>query len=517
MARTTDLPTEWDAIFVGSGLGALMCAAQLAKAGRRCLVTDQHYVPGGYAHHFQRKHKGNKYLFDVALHQTGSLKNGQFMRGLFEDLGIWDKLEVVEMHTAHRSVFPGLDVTVPADLEEYRALLKAQFPAEAEGIDRYIEIMTAIPEELSLLIPDENGAPGPDALAQCPTAMRYMTSSLEDVFNDTVQDPLLRALLAQLWAYLGLPPRECSAILWAQMWCSFHVGGCFYIRGGGQSLSNAFCEVIEDGGGAIKLRTLVDEIVVNDDGRACGIHTAKGESFTAPVIVSNASTLDTFNKLIDARWVPDHVRDQVNSIPVATSIIEAYIGIDGDAAALGLKEHEYFLNLGTDYEAEWARIQDGEFENVSVLLANHSSVNADAAPPGKSVVEVAILAMGDHWLNLSEEEYREKKERVTQVLLDKVSEVIPDIRERIEVIEVGTPKTMYDYSLNPGGSVYGYANHPTTHTVFRPQQRTEIPGLYLASAWTFPGAGFGGAMVSGYTASRLILHDTKEAAAVSAT
>ena len=506
------LTAEWDAIFIGAGLGALMCAARLAKAGRRCLVLDQHYVAGGYAHHFQRKHKGAKYLFDVALHQTGSLKNGSFMRKAFAEVDVLDLLELVEMDIVHRSVFPGLDMIVPQDLEAYRALLHDRFPAEREGIDRYIEIMLAIPQELTSMMGADGQMTGdPQELA--PTAMRYMTSSLEDVFDDTVEDPLLRALFAQLWAYLGLPPKECSAIMWAQMWCSFHVGGCFYIRGGGQALSNAFCLRIEDAGGAVKLRTMVEAILCDESGRAYGVRTADGETFTAPVIVSNASAPATFNTLLDQQWVPDDLLAQVNDTPVSTSLIEAYIGIDGDAAALGLKEHEYFLNVGTDYQAEWEAVQAGEMQHVSVLLANHSSVNADACPPGKSVVEAAIMATGEHWLGLPDEDYRVKKARVTEILLDKLSEVIPDIRDRIEVIEVGTPKTMYDYSLNPGGAVYGYANHPTTHTVFRPQQRTPIPGLYLASAWTFPGAGFGGAMTSGYTTAALILADATPAEA----
>ena len=432
------------------------------------------------------------------------------MRAAFEETDVLDKIDLVETDVVHRSVFPDFDVTVPQNLESYRALLKEKFPAESDGIDRFLDTMTAIPKELSGL-----GAPGLEAQGDpsqvAPTAMRLMTASLEDLFDETVKDEQLRALLAQLWPYLGLPPKECSVILWAQMWCSFHVGGCFYIRGGGQALSNAFCDTIEANGGAVKLRALVEKILLDEEGRACGVRTAQGEEFSAPVIVSNASAPATFNNLLDPDCVPEDLLQQVNNIPVSTSIIEAYIGMDGDAAELGLVEHEYFLNSGLDAQAEWEAIQRGEFENLSILLANHSSVNADACPHGKSVVEAAILALGEHWIGLPEEEYAAKKAEVTEVLLDKLSELIPDIRERIEVIEVGTPKTMYDYSLNPGGAVYGYANLPTTHSVFRPQQRTPIPGLYLASAWTFPGAGFGGAMSSGYIASQLIIADSKKA------
>ncbi len=508
--KKQELPAEWDAILIGSGLGALMCAANLTKAGKRCLLLEQHYVAGGYAHHFPRKKKGSMYLFDVALHQTGSLRDGHFMQRIFEELGILDKLELHEMDYVYRSKFGDFDIKVPRDIDAFRKLLVEKFPAEAENLDRYIDILCAIPGELKRMRNPENEQSN-NPMEIAPTVMKYLNKSLEDIFNDTVKDPLLRAVLAQLWPYLGLPPRQCSAIYWAQMWTSYHLGGCFYVRGGGQAISNAFCQRIEEGGGAIKLRTLVEEILVDDEGRACGVRTQAGEEFRAPAIVSNASTIDTFNKLLPESVVPKDLKERVNTLPISTSIIQAYIGIDGDAAKLGIEEHEFFVNRGTDFEAEWEAIQRGENEKVSVLLCNHSGVNKDAAPEGKSVLEACILAEGDFWIDLPEEEYKKKKAEVTEILLKSIEEFIPDVRERIEVIEVGTPRTMYDYSLNPKGAVYGYACGKNTHTVARPEQRTPVPGLYLAGAWTFPGAGFGGALMSGFTTARKIIKDTEKA------
>lgn len=40
--------TEWDAIVIGSGLGGLGAASTLAQlAGMKCLIIEQHWVPGG--------------------------------------------------------------------------------------------------------------------------------------------------------------------------------------------------------------------------------------------------------------------------------------------------------------------------------------------------------------------------------------------------------------------------------------------------------------------------------------
>lgn len=40
-----------------------------------------------------------------------------------------------------------------------------------------------------------------------------------------------------------------------------------------------------------------------------------------------------------------------------------------------------------------------------------------------------------------------------------------------------------------------------------PEARTTVPGLYLAGAWTFPAAGFSGAMASGYRTAGLVCED----------
>ena len=71
---------NWDAIIIGSGMGGLTTAAALTRTGMRCLVIEQHYVPGGFTHDFQRK----GFTWDVGVHAIGALAPNRQLRNMFD-------------------------------------------------------------------------------------------------------------------------------------------------------------------------------------------------------------------------------------------------------------------------------------------------------------------------------------------------------------------------------------------------------------------------------------------------
>ena len=106
-----------------------------------------------------------------------------------------------------------------------------------------------------------------------------------------------------------------------------------------------------------------------------------------------------------------------------------------------------------------------------------------------------------NWEGLSKEEYRVKKEEVTEVLLERLDKQFPGIRDSIEYVELATPKTMQRYTLNPEGTPYGYTQSKEQAGLKRLRNNFLIPNLYFASAWAFPGGGFEGSMLTGFLAA----------------
>ena len=52
---------NWDVIVIGSGIGGLVTASQLAAKGAKTLVLERYLIPGGSGGSFRRK----GYTFDV--------------------------------------------------------------------------------------------------------------------------------------------------------------------------------------------------------------------------------------------------------------------------------------------------------------------------------------------------------------------------------------------------------------------------------------------------------------------
>jgi prolycopene isomerase len=335
-----------------------------------------------------------------------------------------------------------------------------------------------------------------------------MGLSLHELVERHVRDERIHAIFCTLWGYLGSPPKELSAFIFAQMWGSYHLGGCFYIKGGGYSLAKALVEVIQERGGAVLLKTDVAQIL-SDAGRICGVETAKGRRFRAPVVVSNAAAPTTFGRLLDRPELAAADRDKANSLEIGASLCQAYIGMRGDASELGLADRGRVVTLSYDLDAQWEAIKAGRFREHGVSLGNHNLADPGHHPRGRSIVHVTVLSNGELWMDLDERAYREKKREHQEYLIDRLSEAIPDVRDRIEICETATPHTLARYSRNPLGTLYGYSSTVTGHSVHRPQPRTSLPGLYLAGAWTFPACGFQGAIGSGLNTARLVAEDVE--------
>jgi len=83
-----------DVIVIGSGAGGMAAAVALARANKRVMVFEQHYLPGGWCHSFPM----GGYQFSPGVHYIGDLGPGGNMRQIYEGLGVANDLVFLELN-----------------------------------------------------------------------------------------------------------------------------------------------------------------------------------------------------------------------------------------------------------------------------------------------------------------------------------------------------------------------------------------------------------------------------------
>jgi prolycopene isomerase len=485
---------RYDAIAIGSGVGGLTAAAVLARAGRSVLIVERHDRPGGYAHAFRRR----GYRFDSAVHLVSGcepvpFEGGGVLHDLLSDLGVRDRCDFVRVDPCYRVEWPGLTLDAPCELERFAEAHAERFPREAKGIRGFLEDCLTIRGEASRAEEQAGVGLRPERF---PMLLRYRRATLAQVLEARVEDPSARAALAALWPYLGLPPSRVSFLYFATMLTSYVADGAYYCRGSFQSFADALVAAAVGAGGELLLRAPVRRILV-EQGRAAGVLLENGQLVRAPVIVSNADARQTALELCGAEHFPARYVARLATAQRSISAFVVYAATSLDLADADLA-HETFLYPGPDHEFAHRSGVSGEPNWFSITVP--TLVDPSLAPAGQHLLVLTTLVGADQSAS-----WRDLKAPRTEALLRRAERRLPGLRASLRLAEAATPRTMERYTRNSAGAIYGFDVTPAQVGPGRLDNRTPLPGLYLAGHWTRPGGGVAGVVRSGLRTAALVL------------
>jgi phytoene dehydrogenase-like protein len=307
-------------------------------------------------------------------------------------------------------------------------------------------------------------------------------------------------------AYWGDDPYTLSMFYFGLPLSSFIGNGGYFIKGGSQKLSDHLAAYIEKQGGSVLLGKKAEKIITKN-GQVTGVSFSDSfKSNIDPVtiscdnVVANCA-IPVVPDMLDEPYA-GLLKEKIASMTNSSSLFCLYLGFNSDVAAFGVKHYSNYI-MGDDVKT----MKDvhsnftGDWSKRSFIFVDYGKVDAQLAPPDKSVGSICTVDYLKDWEGLSKEDYKAKKEEVAQILLDRLEKQFPGIRESIEYYEVGTPKTIKRYTSNTGGSVYGFNQSKEQSATKRLRNNFLIPNLYFASAWAFPGGGFEGSIMAGFLAA----------------
>jgi all-trans-retinol 13,14-reductase len=504
--------SEYDAIVIGSGMGALAFASIMAKLRKwRVLLLERHFKIGGFTHTFTRP---GGWSWDVGLHYVGEMGDGMMGRRLFDLITDgkvkWNPLpDIYDVF-----VYPNLQVRACKGEANFRSALIGTFPNERSNIEQYFRDLKSATSWANRYFAAKAMPP---LLAWLIRTVNRLSSGLpleitQRYLERRFADPRLRAVLTSQWADYGLPP-GLSAFATHAVIASHYLNGAWYPDGGAGEIARATGAVIRAAGGELLPNHEVTRILL-EDGRAVGVEANinKGKrgaraEFRAPVVVSDAGAWNTYARMLPASAVP--FLDQLKALPEGFEVVELFLGLRRDPRELGFKGENYWLFESFDHDEMYTqrnKILDGR---ATMAYLSFPSLKDRQAQRHTAEI-IAPLSYGsleahrdEPWRRRSAD-YGSAKDRITQALLDLVERHHPGFGDLVEYSELATPLTFEHFTAAPSGTIYGYPGTPEKYGKAWLGPRTPIRNLYLTGSDAAL-LGIMGALMGGVLTASLLL------------
>ncbi|MEB3264313.1 MAG: carotenoid isomerase [Synechococcus sp.] len=500
---------DWDVIVIGSGIGGLVTASQLAAKGARVLVLERYLIPGGSGGSFRRE----GYTFDVGASMIfgfGEKGHTNLLTRALADVG--EHCDTVPDPAQLAYHLPGgLEVAVDRDYDRFLADLTARFPQEAKGIRAFYDTcwqvfrcLDAMPL-LSLEDPAYLAKVFFRAPLACLGLARWLPVNVGAVARRHIRDEqLLKFIDMECFCWSVMPADLTPMINAGMVFSDRHAGGINYPRGGVGVIAEKLVAGLRNHGGEIRYRARVTEVLI-EGGQAVGVKLAGGEELRARRVVSNATRWDTFagapggegsvsHPLVDAAHTPAAEARWRRRYKPSSSFLSLHLGVEASVIPEGFHCHHLLLEDWSEMEAEQGVI----FVSIPTLL------DPSLAPEGRHIVHTFTPSAIEPWRSLSPAAYRAKKEADAARLVQRLEAILPGLGAAIRHREIGTPRTHRRFLGRSGGSYGPIPALRLPGLLPMPFNRTGLPGLYCVGDSCFPGQGLNAVAFSGFACAHRI-------------
>lgn len=483
------------AVVIGSGFGGLAAAIRLGAKGYRVTVLEKLDAPGGRAYVYRQ----DGFTFDAGP----TIVTAPF---LFEELWklcgrkLSDDVTLVPVSPFYRIRFQdGSHFDYSGDPAAMRAEIAKFSPGDVDGYDRYMKASEEIFKVGFEQLGDVAFSTWTDMAKIAPEMIRL--SSYRSVFglvSKFFRDPRLRVVFSFHPLLIGGNPFTASSIycliaFLERRW------GVHFAMGGTGVLVDGLVKLIEGQGGTLCCNQEVEVILV-EEGAACGVRLASGETIVADVVVSNADSAWTYRHLLPERARSRWTNRRIERARYSMSLFVWYFGTNRRYPEV---PHHTIL-LGPRYKELLTDIFERKIlsDDFSLYLHRPTATDATLAPEGCDAFYVLSpvphLQSGTDW-SVTAETYRRA------IMRELGNTMLPELESRIVTSRMLTPQDFQDRLSSFRGAAFGLEPVLTQSAWFRPHNRSEdIDRLYLVGAGTHPGAGLPGVLSSARVLDSLV-------------
>ena len=528
----------YDAVIIGAGHNGLVCGNYLARAGLKVLILERRDVVGGAAvtEEIAPGFRASIFSYLMSLLHPRIIKEFELKRHGLEVLPCSDMV----------SPLAGDDyILFSEDIKKTQASFGKFSKADAAiypEFDRYLNEAADIVRKLLWETPvDPTKGDWRSFKDSASFLWRYrkigrkmyrvadmLTMSAYDFLREWFEDDRVMAVLAY-YASIGTfagpkTPGSAYVIMHHIMGEHTGAGGWGFIKGGMGAITQALAASAREKGVDIVTGADIREVRVQN-GRATAVVTAKGETFTAKAIISNASAKTLYLDMVGVEHLPDEVVREIKGYRTFSTAFKMNIACERPPqyrildrvrreGTLGNFAYPTYMHIAPDIdylERAYDDAKHGWYSSRPFLTpVVPTMVDDTLAPPGKHVVN---LFGGHAPYTLKGGDWGTEKDKFKKIVFDTIEDYAPGFSNDVIDAQFLVAPDIEKIVNLPQGHIFQGELSPDQLFFQRPvsgyaDYRTPLKGLYICGSSMHPGGGVSG--IPGYNAGREIMKDMKK-------
>ena len=431
--------SRYDLIVVGSGLAGLTAANVLGRAGFRVCLLEQHYNLGGMATWFKRR---GGHVFDISLHgfPVGMKKTCR----KYWNRDIADRIVRLD---GVRFENPQFTFDTEFTREDFTTKLVDVFGVPRARVEAFFEHLRAM-----------------NFYDESTETVAELFESFFPGRND------VHRLLMEPITYANGSDLSDPAISYGIVFSNFMSQGVYTFSGGTDLLVKSMRAELRRNGVEVFSSVQVERIVV-EGGRARGV-LANGRFLAADAVLSNANLRSTVLKLVGPDAFDESFVRGVEGVRLNNSSTQVYMGIRHGATLPWITDL-LFCSTRPTFDSPALCDMRGESRTFSFY--------GPQTRPGtdRYTVVSSQNANWSDWAKLSDVEYEAEKAWLAEKTLTELEARLPGTREKIDHVEVSTPRTFAFYTQHQQGSSFGTKFEGLPYSMNLSEQ---VEGLYHAGS-----------------------------------